>query len=85
MSQPGRYEPNEYHRGCPICGLWDGRYDIGRGEWTYCVEHRLKWCEGAGRAHFVEGDEEKRAAYERLCERYGVDTFQDADDPFREE
>ena len=32
---------------CPRCKKTDGYYNVGRGHWFYCRQHRTKWVVGA--------------------------------------
>jgi hypothetical protein len=68
MTLPTRNEPNRLHSGCPECGLWDGALYIGKGEWTYCLEHRTVWIDGSNLTSGWQRqtEDEQRAEYERI-------------------
>jgi len=38
-------EPN-YFGDCPECGCNDGYFNIGRGHWFFCYQHKTAWFVG---------------------------------------
>ena len=33
--------------GCPHCGHGHSYLNVGRDHWSYCAEHKTKWCIGS--------------------------------------
>jgi hypothetical protein len=64
---------------CPICKKTDSYVNIGRSQWFFCEEHRVRWCIGSD--VFSSWRYETESAQQSHCERIGFDEFTDVE-PF---
>jgi hypothetical protein len=57
---------------CPICTSHTGQYGVGKSQWRYCSEHKLKWLFGWLPESAEADEEEQRRVYDDL----GVGKFE---------
>lgn len=51
---------------CPECGRRDGCFNVGRGHWFVCHEHRVCWCVGSNlfSSWKLETEDQQRYAHD---------------------
>jgi hypothetical protein len=42
-SEKNTHGDDDYFGVCPYCLSYTGRLDIGKGNWLYCSEHKIRW------------------------------------------
>jgi hypothetical protein len=58
---------------CPHCHNTDGCFNVGRGHWFVCHEHKVKWFVGENLfdSWKYETEDEQRAIYDK----YGLGSY----------
>lgn len=66
MTEPTREQNDGYFGWCPRCRNQDGYLNVGRGQWSYCDEHKTRWWIGSNlfSSWRLKTEDEQRQRYE---------------------